>query len=149
MFYIRTLYTNYFWWHVLIFLPVYVLSYVPISDDPSFTYPVKNLTVVGNKTSTVIGGLSPYTIHRLTVSALNSAGHVTSEEAELRTGESSPDGVRQLQAEARDTGRSLLLRWSPPGKNYIVYTFYWSDHSISDTSSYWSILSLKQKWHHY
>ena len=94
---------------------------MPISDDPSFTYPVKNLTVVGNKTSTVIGGLSPYTIHRATVSALNSAGHVTSEEAELRTGESSPDGVRQLQAEARDTGRSLLLRWSPPGKRTILY----------------------------
>lgn len=74
------------------------------------------MTVAGNITSTFIGGLSPHTVYRVTVRAHNSAGNVSSEGAEIRTGESSPEGVRPLRPETRDTGRSLLLTWLTPGK---------------------------------
>ena len=47
--------------------------------------------------------------------ARNSAGSAISSWSQTTTGESIPEGVRPIQAEPRDTGRSILLRWLPPG----------------------------------
>lgn len=99
----------------------YVIEYQPVSDDPTYTFPIRSITVSSDETSTVFSGLNPNSLHKVRVVARNSAGNVTSEWTELRTGESSPEGIRQLQYETRDTGRSILLRWSPPGKACLIY----------------------------
>jgi len=95
--------------------PEYVISYQAQIDEPTFTFPIISVTVSSSERETTISGLAAYTVYKVKVAAHNSIGSVSSGWVELSTGESAPSNLRLIQSEPRANGRSILLKWLPPG----------------------------------
>lgn len=104
------------------------------------------VTLPGNVTETVIGGLQPYTPYDFKIRARNSVGSQDSDAAVVITSEASPDSLQLISLVTR-TSESLSLTWLPPlSPNGIIrqYALYLNGtEEYRGSASYHTITRLK------
>ena len=105
-------------------ISTYTIQYRVTSNDPTVTYPSKNVTVSGLVKSTSVSGLKPFTPYQVRIIAVNSAGSVASTFVEVTTGQAAPSDVPPFTIELITSGRSVILRWAAPGSpNGVIVTY--------------------------
>ncbi|KAM8752885.1 neural cell adhesion molecule L1 isoform 2-T2 [Rhynchonycteris naso] len=82
-----------------------------------------HVVVPANTTSTILGGLKPYSSYHLEVQAFNSRGLGPASEKTFSTPEGVPSQPEVLHLECQ-SDTSLLLRWQPPLSHNGVLTGY-------------------------
>ncbi|XP_066105403.1 neural cell adhesion molecule L1 isoform X2 [Saccopteryx bilineata] len=99
-----------------------------------------HVVVPANTTSTILGGLKPYSSYHLEVQAFNSRGLGPASEKTFSTPEGVPSQPEVLHLECQ-SDTSLLLSWQPPLSHNGVLTGYVLsyqplDNGVKETSSF-------------
>jgi len=93
----------------------YQLEYKTVLTVPGFVAQSSVIIVDSYILSTSISGLSPYSTYAVRVTAVNSAGNVSSTWTQpTTTGQAAPSGFGRFDVEKVTNGQSIILSWNAP-----------------------------------